>query len=334
MNYKFFLATIIVFAGLLSVQNVFALTISPPMYELGGARGQDLRTGLKIFNETEKPGTFYFEVQNFSAQGEEGEPDFSQMDNEQGLATWIETPESIYVEPGELKKVDFTIRVPNDADPGGHYAVIFLSSSPPAKQGVGSVGMASKIGALVLLRIEGDVKEQGELIEFSIENSRFAYEHLPIGFSVRIRNNGTVHIKPAGTIKITNFFGKKTAEILVNIAKDPNGKLMPVGNILPQGARKFESIWTGSGSEKSPKGFLEKVKHEKDNFAMGRYTADLDLEYGLIERKSIKSQLVFWVFPWHLILAISSAVIFLMSLIIFCIKRYNKWIIKKATAEQ
>lgn len=52
--------------------------------------------------------------------------------------------------------------MPENADPGGHYAAIFLSSLPPTKEGEKTIGVASKIGALVLLRVEGDIREEKE----------------------------------------------------------------------------------------------------------------------------------------------------------------------------
>ena len=248
-------AAIAVLAGLILAPNVFALTLSPPLYEIGAMPGQTLRTGLKIFNETDKAGTFYFEAQNFTAKGEEGDPYFVGEIGKEGLASWIELPEPIRLEPGELKQVEFTIRVPENADPGGHYAAIFLSTSPPAIEEAGAIGVAARIGSLLLLRIGGEIIEEGRLIEFGLADGKRIFEHLPIDFLVRIENLGTVHIKPAGTIEIRNIFGRKTAEVKVNIAKMPDGKERPVGNILPKSIRKFESSWQAGAPENQSETF-------------------------------------------------------------------------------
>jgi len=325
------LSTVIaVLTGLFLALDVSALTLSPPLYEIGAMPGQTLRTGLKVFNETEKAGTFYFEAQNFTAKGEQGDPYFIGEVGKEGLASWIELPDSIYIEPGELKQVEFVIKVPENADPGGHYAAIFLSTSPPVVEGTGAVGMAARIGTLVLLRIGGEIIEQGKLVEFGLVDTKRVFEHLPINFLVRIENLGTVHIKPAGTIEIRNIFGFKTKEIKVNIAKMPDGKERPVGNILPQSVRRFESKWQADEEENQPETFWQKVKFEKENFAFGRYQAKLNLNYGAENDKKLTAVLYFWVFPWHLLLVSFIVLVLVLVLLFFGIKRYNRWIIKKS----
>jgi len=288
------------------------------------------KTGLKVFNETDKAGTFYFEAQNFTAKGEQGDPYFAGDTGKEGLASWIGLPDPIHIEPGELKQVVFTIKVPENADPGGHYAAIFLSTTPPSEQG-GVVGVAAKIGTLVLLRVGGDVVEQGKLVEFSLTNGKQLFAHLPIDFSVRIENLGTVHIKPAGVIEIRDIFGRKAAEVKVNIAKMPDGKEKPVGNILPESIRKFESSWQANAeTENQPKTFWQKVEFEKENFALGRYQAKLNLDYGAENDKKLTAVLYFWVFPWHLIVVCFVVLALIAALLVFSIRRYNKWIIQKS----
>ena len=326
-------AAIAVLAGLILAYNSSALTLSPPLYEIGAMPGQTLKTGLKVFNETDKANTFYFEAQNFTAKGEEGDPYFVGEIGKEDLASWIELPGPIHLESGELKQVEFIIKVPEKADPGGHYAAIFLSTSPPSLEEGGAVGLAAKIGTLVLLKIGGEVIEEGRLIEFGLVDGKRIFEHLPIDFLVRVENLGTVHIKPAGTIEIRNIFGIKTVEVKVNIAKMPDGKERPVGNILPESIRKFESSWQASEAENQPETFWQKVKFEKENFALGRYQAKLDLDYGAENDKKITAVLSFWVFPWHLILVSFIVLVLVLALLVFSIRRYNRWIIKKSKSK-
>lgn len=305
-----------------------ALTLSPPTYEIGATPGQTLTTGLKIFNETDTGGTFYFETQNFTAKGDDGEPEFIEEDAKTDLASWIETPASIDLAAGELKRVEFQIRVPENADPGGHYTAIFLSNTPPSN-GNGSVGISSKIGTLVLLRVEGDVVEQAKLASFGLAENKKIAGSLPVKFITRIENNGTVFVKPSGTIKIFNIFGIKTAETTVNIGKMPDGSLRPVGNVLSNSARKFESVW-GNPENKGGGNFFEKLVAEKNNFALGMFVAKLELGYGTNNEKKLAGQTVFWVLPWRIMLVGSIILIIALAVLVLAIKNYNRWIIAKA----
>lgn len=75
-------------------------------------------------------------------------------------------------------------------------------------------------------------------------------EAAPIDFTLRVKNDGNVHIRPKGTIIITNLFGQKVDEIPLEGA-----------NVLPGATRKMDTAW------------------EKDN-ALGSYTATLVATYG------------------------------------------------------
>ena len=227
------LFALIVVALFASALPVYALTISPPLYDLGVAPGQSITESLKVFNETQETNTWYFQTQNFTSQGEDGEPSFVGEDNTTDLASWIVLPsQSLTLTPGQSATVNFTINVPKDADAGGHYAAIFLASTPPSTNG-GAVGVSSRIGALILLRVAGDVIEAGSLQQFTLSSSM--YSSLPVGFNVLFKNSGNVHVKPYGAITIhsSSGNGNVVATVLVNQALQPDGTIGPVGADCP-----------------------------------------------------------------------------------------------------
>ena len=123
----FFLSVAAVFVGGASA---WALTISPPLYEIGATPGQTLTTSLKVFNETESDSTWYFSTENFTSQGEQGEPKFyaGGTSNTFDLASWIIPPRApITIKSGETRQVEFVIEVPKNAEPGGHYFLQFFA---------------------------------------------------------------------------------------------------------------------------------------------------------------------------------------------------------------
>src|SRR3989344_6139289 len=130
--------------------NAKALTLSPTRFELKGDPGETISEEISLINERETAETFYSSFSNFEAQGESGSPAFA--DPKSGLGTWITTKEnSISIEPGQQKIVPFEIKIPKDAEPGGHFAVIFWGTSPPG--GTSGVSVGSKTGILVLLSV-------------------------------------------------------------------------------------------------------------------------------------------------------------------------------------
>jgi hypothetical protein len=310
--------------------DALALTISPPKIELLANPGQKVEDEIKLFNETDSELTIYTSTANFIAkEGEEGVPKFLTPEEKEGdLADWIEIEEGpITILPLEQKVIPITINIPTWADPGGHYAGIFFGTQSPGEKEGTVVGVTGKLGGLILLRVSGDIEEEGKLVSFDLKDSKTFYEHLPIDFVIVFENLGNVHLKPQGEILIKNLLGRTSDIVDINKPEIGTGK-----NVLPESVRRFESSWIKSSFEIFPQGFLEKLKFEKDNFAFGRYKGDLILEYGTQGKKATDS-VVFWVFPWHLILVTILGTGLLVCLMIVGIRRYNRWIIKKAMKE-
>lgn len=291
-----------------------ALTVSPVRIELSGNPGTVIKDELILTNEQEGTKTFYSSFENFEATGETGTPSF--VPGKEGLASWVEAVSSITLGPKEEKKIPYSIAIPQDAEPGGYFAAIFWGTSPPKTEQGGQVSIGAKIGVLILLRVNGEIKEEGGILEFSTKDKQRFFSSLPVQFMYRFHNNGGDRIKPEGEITIKNIFGKILAVLPANKSE---------GNILPRSIRKFEIIWEKQGSSKD----LTGLKQEWNNFAFGRYTAVLNLEYGATGEKA-QASFSFFIIPWRLLaigLLILAALVFLF---IIGIKRYNKWIIAKA----
>jgi len=306
--------------------NADALTVSPVRFEVSGNPGDILDEEMLLINETEGVGNFYSSYSNFEAQGETGAPAF--VEPTEGLGTWITTGvSSVSLAPGQQKIVPFRITIPKNAEPGGHFAVIFWGTSPNTPNS--GVGVGSRTGVLVLLSVNGDVKEEAGLLNFNTINKKFWHNTLPVAMEYRIRNEGGDRIKPQGNVIIRNTIFLPTDRIDANRVE---------GNVLPNSTRKFNVTWLKYEQEKdyiAPTGFLKKfwsdAGYQWKNFAVGLYSAKLDIAYGLQEQ-FIKKVAYFFVFPWQLVI-----VLLVLFIIVFTggkkvIKRYNRYIVEKARA--
>jgi hypothetical protein len=243
-----FLVFILFFASLPFAR---AITISPVILEISGTPGQSLRQGFKLMNETNKPSNFYLSAMNFKQkEGAEGEPQFFEaLSGEESLANWMRfTKEPIFLNPGEVKQLEFTIDIPSYAAAGGYFAALFAGDAPTNFSGSG-VGVSAKVGMLILLRVEGKVIEDGKLLEFKLKQGKKIYNSLPVDFIYRFENLGNVHLKPSGFIEIRNMVGRLSASLSV----EPK-------NILPSSVRTFENQWLKKFYNEKPKSFLETIK--------------------------------------------------------------------------
>jgi len=163
-----------------------------------------------------------------------------------------------------------------------------------------------------------------------MDNKSF-YNSLPVSLTYRFQNGGGDRIKPEGDIKITNLIGFTSATLSAN-PKD--------GNVLPQSIRKFEVVWEKTqkdadikpidAKEEEKQGFFAELSREWHHFAFGRYTAHLDIAYGT-EGEKAQVSTSFYIIPWRVLTVIVVALVILLLLFSFGLKRYNRWIIAKAT---
>ncbi len=303
---------------------VRAITLIPPSMEIGLKPGNTYSSEIKLYNETADTVQLYTEVRAFTAQGETGKPTFDFANDEQlGLSEWIQVEDGpIVIQPGERYSVPLSITAPENADPGGHYASIFFSSAPPDS---GQVKISSKVGTLVLASVDGDIVEAGSILELATANGKKTYSRLPVAFEARFQNTGNVHLKPTGAITIANLFGSETDKIDFNTTK---------GATLPKTIRKYESVWEKAAVIEKPgnawSNFWQEYSNEKDNFAIGRYTATLSITAGSTESVEDTAAMTFWVIPWHILTVWAVAAIIVILLLIFVLKKYNAWIVKKA----
>lgn len=288
-----------------------ALEIAPPVINLTANPGETIKTQISLRDVSSGKLIVKGQVNDFVAGGEDGTPKILLEENESNpysLKSWVMPLPELLLKPKQIENLPVTINVPANAAPGGYYGVVRFTATPPELEGSG-VSLSASLGALVFLKVNGEVKESLAIEEFSINNSGRSgpvFESTPLKFVERIKNTGNIHEQPSGQITITDMFGKKVATVNVNL---------PPRNILPQSIRKFEQSLDSS------------VLGDKKLF--GKYTADLRITYGTNGQVVTSSQ-TFWVIPYTLI-AIGIAILIIGFFALrHMIRRYNRHIVKKA----
>ncbi|MBU1034699.1 DUF916 domain-containing protein [Patescibacteria group bacterium] len=306
-------AVLFLFSGYLAPLSAKATTISPPFFDYSLNPGDTVSDVIKIYNESDAPLTLYPIAVNFSAGDDEsGIPQFySSNENINGmaLAEWLQfSSDPITMQPHERANLSFSLVIPKDGQPGGHYGGIFLSTEPEEKSG--SVGLGSKLASLILLRVSGDIIENAYIEEFGFLNRQRIYTHLPVSFFVRFKNEGTTHLRPTGNAFIKNMFGLQSASIEVN---------PEFASALPNSIRKYFFDWQKSSADEKSSELMKEIK----NFGFGRYKATVVLTYGQ-DNKFATAERTFWVIPWMLI------ILGLVVLVIlwFMLNLYNRSIVK------
>ncbi|MBI5421311.1 MAG: hypothetical protein HZA35_03305 [Parcubacteria group bacterium] len=263
--------------------------ISPAIIEERVDPGQTLRSFLYVTNKTKETKTYYVSKMNMTGLTEKGDPEFDT--NSEGarvtLSSWITVPTTLLVVSGlQIKEIPFSVQIPRNAPPGGHFAGIFVSTIPSEK-GNNSIATGVQTGSIISLRVAGDVKEEAQVRNFYTD--KIVYDVPEVTLTAKIENTGNTLVRPAGSIEIFDWFGKKVATLIIN----ENG-----GAVLPRNLRAYATTWKGEG------------------FVLGKYEAHLGLSYGDSAKKTVYTTLAFWVFPLKIVISLIVG-IFIFAIIVF-----------------
>lgn len=288
LSYFFLAALITIFLPVTSTAE--AVSLSPLTFELSANPGEAVSNVIKVTNPDPNPVNIVIEIEDFAAIGEEGQVTLQPGEDNStySLAQWVTvTPNAFTIPASDSRSVQFTINIPIDAEPGGHYSSVLASvSAGPAE---GAVSIAQKIGSLLLLNVSGDVKEKLNIEELFVEPFS---EYGPVDIVSRFENTGTIHLKPRGFILIKNIFGQEIEKID-----------LPQKNVLPRSIRRVEIPWG-------------------ERLMFGKYEATLTAIYGSTN-EPLSAVTTFWVIPWKIAGAVLVGIILLLIILIRGRKRFR-----------
>jgi hypothetical protein len=143
------------------------ITLTPPLFQVTQTAGTDWQSNLRLINSNPYDIVVHVSVQDFHPDGETGNAVFentksSSTTDPHLMSGWIDAPQGdITVARGVTASIPFTIHVPLNADPGGHYAALLVGTRPQNMSGGSGAGISSGISSLIFLRVPGDVIEKG-----------------------------------------------------------------------------------------------------------------------------------------------------------------------------
>jgi len=298
------------------------LSVNPQIFELDVFPGEKHIKKINLGNLSEVAMPILIRVTDFTAAQETGEMLFDESSQDPSFASrfWfeIESPNFI-LEPKEEREVRFSINVPENAEPGGHYAVMLFEPQLPSFYfQKGQIPAIPVVGVLFLISVKTfalELEELGEklsVVEFSLpKEERMAalenfisrlvgsivqaadidiniVEKSPSKFVLRIKNNDVYHYKPQGKLLIYNTFGEKVGESEIQKT-----------TILPGKIRRFPVEFSPEIPEK-----LKWLPASISNFlvqntSFGKYKAVIALE---VPGQKLETETQFWALPWKIIL--------------------------------
>lgn len=210
------LAAVIGFVSLTSPINIVSaqdnkeerITLSPAVSRPELEAGQQAEGKLTVINDGQVPYSFVLYARPFSVKNESYEPNYTEVNDRTEAYQWVQFEKTqLELKPGERTEIGYTMTVPQNASPGGHYAVLFAETQPSNDQS--SVARKKRVGSLLYITISGDLSYQGKLASWEAQSFQ---TKAPVASLVRIENSGNVHFIANATITYDNIFGKKQFE--------------------------------------------------------------------------------------------------------------------------
>lgn len=246
---------------------------------------------LNILNRTDKELNFKIEIEDFMGsqdpnqtvilKGEEKGP-YSLKDY------LVPEVSSFTLKPGQKMILPVVLAIPTDAESGGLYGSVLISSQSTVQSQVGAT-VVSRLGALFFVNIKGQVTRDGELTSFF---EKIDSEDGQISFDLLFTNRGNVHLDPYGYLRVFNLVGTKVGEI----------EIKPFF-AMPDSVRYRNIVW------------------DKGNL-FGRYKAVISLNRGY-DDKVDEMTVIFWVVPIKMIVSILGGIILLILIIIWLIRTFD-----------
>lgn len=278
------------------------IIISPPKFEFSAEKWERIFKIVKIINQTNKDLLLKWSSEDFIAAWETWKPSFVKAkpwSETMSLSKWITINnwEKIIVKKWERLEIPFSIQIPNNAEPWGHYWSVFFAP-PTSKQW--QVSVVQKIWSLLLVKVNWEIRKEWKVLEIWIDwkektniwEFRFLQE-FPIPFFTRYENSWNIHLKPKWEIVIYDMFSKKMKNIwVIPIVNkywlktwEKIVDFIPINyfwwSILRDSVRKFEGKFEGKVEQKWGK-ILFSSKNEK-------YWEDYEKNYEIFKKKILNT---------------------------------------------
>ena len=284
-----FLLPIIFFGFNLSVkaQSDEGIGLRPANIEEAMDPGQSKDFSVTVTNLSNQDQTYYLYKKDIVNASDSGVPIFADekiAKTEFDVSEWMTLViDTIDIKAHASLPFNFTIKVPDSATPGTHFAGVFVSMQPPKlRQSVASVGY--EVANIISIRVAGEVEEKASIRQFSTDN--YIYNKPEVIFNVKIENSGNTLLRPTGPLVVNNMFGKQVGMVIFN------DKL---AGVFPGITREFTTNWTG----------------ETPGF--GRYEAIISPSFGEDGfKQTISSTVTFWILPMNIIAPAFGVLVFLL----------------------
>lgn len=260
--------------------------VGPGRIEVEGKPGETIVKEISVTNRISDNRSFELTVEDVEGSSD---PDttvvlLGDKNSPNTLKDYITFPKKTFnLNLGERAWIPVTITIPTNAEPGGLYGSVLISTLTSGEKKDDAAmhsPVIARVGTLFFVTVPGDVKKEGYTKEISLLNKKTWYESGPINLNILYENTGSVHLNPYGEIRVKNIFGEEVGFLEI----EP-------WFALPKSLRTREITWDRE-------------------MLLGRYTVTAYINRGYDDVVD-EVYTSFWVLPWKIVIS-SFLVIFII----------------------
>jgi hypothetical protein len=251
--------------------------VGPGRVEVVVKPGESVTTEILVTNRIADGKQFELMVEDMSGSADPSQAVvlLGDQNGPYSLRNYITFPAKTFtLNAGQRARIPVKITMPPNAEPGGYYGGVLVSTIQDAggneENLVARSPIVARIGTLFFITVPGDTEINGSVTDFAPVPKRMFFTEGPINLGVLFENTGSVHLNPYGEIRVTNFVGDEVGFVEI----EP-------WFVLPRSLRLREMVWDRE-------------------FLFGRYTFTANINRGYDDFVDTK-QFHIWVLPWQII---------------------------------
>ena len=184
---------------------VESILLSPVSKRYDVKAGSSRSDTFKIINDGRTAFDFVVYARPYSVNDESYQPDFVSKAQNADAYKWVQFDQpSYHVEAGQTLEVKYTLRVPANATPGGHYGVLFAETQPNEQVTGNVVKRTKRVGAILYVTVDGDITTSGKFEGSDVPFFQFA---APLKIRQRVSNGGNTDFTVNSSVRVTDAFG-------------------------------------------------------------------------------------------------------------------------------
>jgi hypothetical protein len=188
-----------------SASDISTITLTPVTQRIEASTSQTKTGSLTVINNGKTDYDFIVYSRPYSVSDIQYKPDFTTLSSRADAYSWVQFNKTSYhLTVGQRVDIAYTLHVPSNATPGGHYGVIFAEMQPKAQDNAQSILRKKRVGTILFVNVKGATIEKGSFVR---DNVPFWQTQPPLTSSLQLRNDGNTDFAATTSLVVKDLFG-------------------------------------------------------------------------------------------------------------------------------